>query len=48
MKALGKGPCCTFPGRLVVNEALEKGGCMKKRGVSGGLFEPKKGGRRAD
>jgi len=48
VKALGKGPCCTFPGRLVVNEALEKGGCMKKRGVSGGLFEPKKGGRRAD
>jgi len=41
VKALGKGPCCTYSGKLEVCESLERGRCLKKRGVSEGLIEKK-------
>ena len=41
VKALGKGPCCTYPGRLDVCEGMKKGACLKKRGTSEGLIQKK-------
>ena len=41
VKVLGKGPCCTYPGKLDVCESLERGRCLKKRGVSEGLIQKK-------
>ena len=39
VKALGKGPCCMYPGKLGVCESMEKGRCLKKRGLSEALIQ---------
>jgi len=41
VKMLGKGPCCTYPGRLNVCKSIKKGRCLKKRWVSEGLIQKK-------